>query len=207
MDGTHHELWPVLEKCGAKMERKEEEACFVLSAGWHAKIKYNFGRVFQYPLIRARFANAFAQKFARSSLVQHVSLVAGPESVGPFLAELQRCREFRKIKLALAKKTQLGFWFEDALDISASDNCLIFDDVFTTGKTLVLLARALKDRASRLSAAAPPVIGSGVLVNRFPRHPELPPYVPAPCVSLLYDRHDVKNFVYTPDACPFCKKE
>jgi hypothetical protein len=194
-------LFSLINQYGGKFVKADGEPCFVLSSGRHTRVKYNFKRVFQNAVPRAHFAEAFAEKFERSSLLHFVSVLVGPESTGPFLAELQHYPAFRKMRIALAKKEAPGeFLFDAKLQLDVSDDCLIIDDVATTGRTLCGLGKAVRNRSYESSESSsrryPSFAGSAVIMSRLPEG--VPYWIPEPYIPLLYDR---ENSIYAPDQC------
>lgn len=183
--------------------KQDGEKCFIASSGFHIRMKYNCGRLFQYASPRAQFAEAFALMFKGSSIARHITVLVGPESIGPFLGELQHYYMFKEARIALAKKDgKGGFVLEDSLDVRPQDCCLLVDDVLTTGKTLCGIRDAVVHRKYIGTAHGhPDIAGSAVIVDRTPTTGLLWHRVPEPIVSLLYDR---EHPVYAPSSCPFC---
>ncbi len=196
-------LLQLLDDYSIKQVLPDSEKCFILHSGNHTRTKYHLNRLFQYVFLRARLAEAFEMMLAESSLARCLTVLIGPESVGPFLAELQHYRIFKQTRIALAKKDATSaFVLEDSLDLRPQDYCLIVDDVLTTGKTLCGLRGAVLHRKYEKQASGhPAIVGSAVILNRTPEHFVLPHRVSEPCVSLLHNR---EHPVYAPEECPFC---
>ncbi len=199
-------LFQLFEYYRIKQVRSEGDECFILHSGNHTRVKYDISRLFQCVFPRTRFAEAFEMMLAESSFARCPTVLIGPESMGPFLAELQHHRIFKQTRIALAKKDVSGaFVLEDSLDLRLQDHCLIVDDVLTTGKTVCGLRDAVVNRKYDGQAHRhPAIVGSAVILNRTPEHFVLPHRVPEPCISLLYNR---EHPVYAPEECLFCHNQ
>ena len=201
--GNRIMLRQMFDEYHGKQVKQDGEECFILSSGLHTRMKYDCGRLFQYASPRAQFAEAFALMFKGSSIARHITILVGPESMGPFLGELQHYYMFKDIRMALAKKDgKGGFVLEDSLDVRFDDCCLLVDDVLTTGKTLCGLRNAVAHRKYKGTVRGhPDIAGSAVIVDRTPKNNLLWHSVPDPIISLLYDR---ESPAHAPDSCPFC---
>ncbi|MDO8600200.1 MAG: hypothetical protein Q7R73_01095 [bacterium] len=202
---VHDELMQMLKECGAIMLRKEGEPCIELSSGLHTRAKYDFSRAFQYKEIRERLAREFVGMLGDEMDASAIDVIAGPESMGPFLAEMQNFSYFAlsSCRLALAKKDKRGtFFFEKNCDLRFDDRVLFVDDVLTTGRTQRNIALALDGWHGRIDP--PQVYGAVVLARTIPEHFHKNGEIFVPDVSLL---SDTTNLVYPSLHCGYCMRQ
>ncbi|MCB4790318.1 MAG: orotate phosphoribosyltransferase [Elusimicrobia bacterium] len=160
---------------------------FLLSSGLHSDTYFQSALIMQYPELAEMLAIEIAKKL--ESLKSSIDLVISPALGGIIIGyELGRVLDKRAI---FCERVDCKLTLRRGFNILQHENCLLVEDVITTGKSTNEVIEVVKSTGSK-------VIGVASLVDRSGGKADFG----VPKFSLL----EIELKCYTPEECPMCKK-
>ena len=162
------------------------EGHFVLTSGLHSSIYVQCARALMEPKRAGRLCGALADRIRQAlSDVGTISLCVSP-ALGGVIAGYETARQLG-ISSIFAERVQGVFCFRRGFDIPPGTDCVVVEDVVTTGGSVRECIAALRDTGGRAVLAATLVDRSGGRAD-----------VGVPLVSLL----QIDAPQYAPEAVP-----
>ena len=156
---------------------------FQLASGLHSATYWEKFRVLQQPHLTGPLCEMIAQQFEDKG----IQVVAGPTLGGVIVAyEVAKQLGVRSI---IAEREGDGRTFKRGFTLNPRERVLIVDDVLTTGTSILVVIKAVREFDGR-------VAGIGVLVDRSQGGATFG--VP------FFSCHEAAIVNYTPEQCPLC---
>ncbi|NPB03654.1 MAG: orotate phosphoribosyltransferase [Thermotogae bacterium] len=150
---------------------------FLLSSGLHSEFYFEKFRILENPSLLSYFSERLAEKFAPLS----PNRVVGPFSGGAILAyDLAR---ILGVKAAYAEKMGHGRVLRRGFDLRG-ERVVVVDDVYTTGRSLLATAEAVKRAGGEVVALGVMVLRGEVALDVpffYVLRLQLPSYKPEEC--------------------------
>lgn len=174
------EIIDILKETGAFLQGH-----FLLSSGLHSDTYIQCAKVLQFPKYGELFGKLIAQQISSK-----VDLVVSP-ALGGILIGYEVARALN-IPFLFTERSESGeMVLRRGQRIEKGSRVVIVEDVITTGKSSLEVAKVVDESQGIISAFA-------CIVNRS----EKTSLLDCKIISLV----NIKTNVYTPEACPLCKK-
>jgi orotate phosphoribosyltransferase len=177
---ANEKVLEIFRDCGALLEGH-----FKLSSGLHSSKYLQCAKVTQYPNISEKLCKELAKKLKDIK----IDVVIGPAMGGVIIAyELARQLGVRGI---FTERVDGKVQFRRGFALGAGENCLIAEDVITTGKSTREVIAAVLESGAQLSACSCLIDRSGGTIDFG---------VP------LFSMAKVEVAAYEENNCPLCKQ-
>ena len=171
----------ILRSTGAMMDGH-----FLLSSGKHSASYIQCAKLFQFPGLAQQVCSGLVE---RSRRLGHIDAVVGPALGGIIIAyELVRALDVRGM---FTEREDGEMVLRRGFKIEPGERILIAEDVVTTGRTSLEVARVVR-------ACGGEVAGVACVVDRMPEDKE----VSLPLISAT----KMQIELYEPDDCPLCRQ-
>ena len=132
------------------------EGHFLLSSGLHSPAYFQCARVMMDAKRGARLCRALAEKL-RERLTRPVTLVVSP-AMGGVIVGYEMGRQL-KVPAVFLERVRGKFTLRRGFTLSRGDNCLVVEDIITTGGSAREIIAAVKEEGGR-------IVGTACLIDR-----------------------------------------